>query len=896
MVVFGAGKYLHEILDKETSLTCEIERLLDTNETYIGKCLRAGLPVVERLGVLMTLQPGTKIYVTETSRLNEVRNIVASLRSDLQCVAFEDIVREKQEVSRRKSLVRQNSRKRRRVFWGVKNTEVNRYRPFERDDIFVEEDKSLHGDWRLGLPICSPEVLRGRQGQDFIIVLPFDYSRIKQKLEREYGLHEYEDFVSENEFWEQAEQTVGIRPSVDVKALLSKGESPKVSVLMPSLNVAPYIRQAVESVQKQTLRDLEIICIDAGSTDGTLEVLRELAADDDRIRILNSPVRSYGYQMNMGLAAAKGEYIGIVETDDWVQPEMYMEEYLAAIAQDAEVVKADYWIFKGEAGQEEFKYQKLIDLSEAAHYYGKLLSLRRDKISLYFGNVTWTGLYKRTFLEKHNIRWHESPGAAFQDNGFWFLVMAQAERIIILPRAYYMLSSDSGKSMVHDSQNIHTMFREYAYIKSSLEQNRVEDLWREFYIAQYTYCLWYLDTIAEELRQEYTRYLVEEFHADITVHNITVEMLEEGNFCKMQKLAAEQEEHECARICPATEPKSATEKTSISSINKRQEGQSLVSVLVPVCNVEKYLGKCIESLLRQTLTNIEIICIDDGSTDNSPEILDWYADQADNLTVIHKPNSGYGASMNLGLAKARGKYIGIVESDDFAEKDMFERLYLEAEHCQADVAWANMYFHVGGKDKYFENLARTPYGQIFTWRECPAIFYTMPAIWSGLYRTDFLREHGIDFLETPGASYQDTGFRFKAMISAERMCSLREALLHYRYDNPNASVKSSGKIFCVSDEYEAIWDYVRNHGKGCVGVGPYVAYQQFESYRWNLARLDYPAQQQFFPRIVHDFRRLEREGMLQRNVWEAEGTWSRVTHLVRTGTPLLEKDKKRLRI
>ena len=98
---------------------------------------------------------------------------------------------------------------------------------------------------------------------------------------------------------------------------------PKVSVIMPSLNVVQYIQECMESVVRQTLSDIEIICVDAGSTDGTLEILQEFAKKDQRISIIVSDKKSYGYQMNLGLKAAKGEYIGIVETDDFIEPNMY---------------------------------------------------------------------------------------------------------------------------------------------------------------------------------------------------------------------------------------------------------------------------------------------------------------------------------------------------------------------------------------------------------------------------------------------------------------------------------------------------------------------------------------------------------------------------------------------
>ena len=125
----------------------------------------------------------------------------------------------------------------------------------------------------------------------------------------------------------------------------------KVSIIMPSLNVASYSRETMDSVISQTLKESEIICVDAGSTDGTLEILKEYASSDDRIRVILSEKKSYGYQMNLGISAATGEYIGIVETDDYVEPDMYEKLFDAAEKNYADIVKGAFDLFtKGSDG------------------------------------------------------------------------------------------------------------------------------------------------------------------------------------------------------------------------------------------------------------------------------------------------------------------------------------------------------------------------------------------------------------------------------------------------------------------------------------------------------------------------------------------------------------------
>lgn len=122
---------------------------------------------------------------------------------------------------------------------------------------------------------------------------------------------------------------------------MDKEKLAKVAVIIPSLNSARYIDECIQSVQNQSLKDLQILCVDAKSEDGTLEILAHYAKNDDRIQIILSDKKSYGYQMNLGIKAAKAEYIGIVESDDYIKARMYEELYSLAKAKDCEVVKSD---------------------------------------------------------------------------------------------------------------------------------------------------------------------------------------------------------------------------------------------------------------------------------------------------------------------------------------------------------------------------------------------------------------------------------------------------------------------------------------------------------------------------------------------------------------------------
>lgn len=231
-----------------------------------------------------------------------------------------------------------------------------------------------------------------------------------------------------------------------------------------------------------------------------------------------------------------------------------------------------------------------------------------------------------------------------------------------------------------------------------------------------------------------------------------------------------------------------------------------ISVVVPVYNVEKYLKECIDSIINQTLEDIEIICVNDGSKDSSLEILNDYAKKDSRIIVINKSNSGYGHTMNMGLNAATGEYVGIIESDDFADKNMFEDLYKLAKEYDADIVKGDWY-NYWSKNKFARKNNRISSAKalkLTNSKQDKSLLRINPSVWSAIYKKEFLNKYNIRFLETPGASYQDLAFSFKIFALAERVILTDKAYLYYRQDNMNSSVKSKTKVYCVCDEYEEI--------------------------------------------------------------------------------------------
>lgn len=297
-----------------------------------------------------------------------------------------------------------------------------------------------------------------------------------------------------------------------------------------------------------------------------------------------------------------------------------------------------------------------------------------------------------------------------------------------------------------------------------------------------------------------------------------------------------------------------------------------VSVLIPIYNVERYLEQCLESLRGQTYGDFEAICINDGSTDGSRAIIQRFLDADPRFRVIDKENSGYGGSMNRGLDAASGRYVAILESDDLYEPDALAVLHEAAEKNSAEVVKANFNLYWSRPEErreLFRVVDTSEEGRTLRPLDDLAIFFRKPSIWSGLYRRDFLTANDIRFLETPGASYQDSGFNFKVWAAAEQASFVGAPVLNYRQDNEGSSVNNPGKVFCVCDEYASMEEFVR--ARGSADERRLLAILQrmkLDSYLWNYDRLAPELRPAFVERAAEEFRAAFKRGEVDLALFE----------------------------
>ena len=244
-----------------------------------------------------------------------------------------------------------------------------------------------------------------------------------------------------------------------------------------------------------------------------------------------------------------------------------------------------------------------------------------------------------------------------------------------------------------------------------------------------------------------------------------------------------------------------------------------VSVIMPVYNAEKYLKQAVESVLNQTLTDVELIAIDDGSTDKSFSILEKYAKKDPRVVILKQKNAGPGLARNKGIAKAKGEYISFLDSDDFFELDMLEKMYKKAKRQQLDIIFCRFWLY-NNRTKTDEpvnfdvHIPLLPYEDVFSADSCPDVILNIciTAVWSSLYRRQFIFDNRLAF--SNATRVEDNLFAQCSMAMAKRISFLNEHLIHYRrFFNTSLTDKVETfwkNSFIVHNEVQ---QYLKEHNK-----------------------------------------------------------------------------------
>lgn len=302
--------------------------------------------------------------------------------------------------------------------------------------------------------------------------------------------------------------------------------------------------------------------------------------------------------------------------------------------------------------------------------------------------------------------------------------------------------------------------------------------------------------------------------------------------------------------------------------------KSKVSVVIPIYNVKKYIKTCMESLLQQDYKNIEIICIDDGSTDGTAEILDKYCKNP-NIKILHKKNTGYGNSMNIGISMATGEYISILEPDDFLGQGAISTI-MKIFESESDLDFVKCDYACiqgeGKSQKIYPTVImpdKSFYNRVLMQPDIIELTLGKVAHWSAIYRKSFLEENHITFNETPGASYQDSGFWFQAMMRAKKVYLSDKYFYYYRSDNPGSSMNNPDKVYCVNEEYDYIESKISEYSVD-LDVFSYYTVCRLTSVKATYSRIKNEYRYAYLKRCQRDFKRMKEQGKLSDKLLNAE--------------------------
>ena len=571
----------------------------------------------------------------------------------------------------------------------------------------------------------------------------------------------------------------------------------KVSIIIPVYNAEKYLGKCLESLLSQTLQEMEIICVDDGSSDGSPEILKRFQERDGRVRILTQENQYAGAARNNGMKEAQGEYLLFLDADDFFENTLLEKVYNQGKKMEADIV-----LFGAK------QYNDKTGIVSPASWYFKRDALPREnpfsgktENTDVFALVTpapWTKLFRREFVEKQGLSFQGLQNS--NDVYFVLTALALAEKITYVDEelVFYRVGM---KGSLQGSKSLHPdcFIEAYAGVYHELQRRGIYERYEEgFMNILLSGCAHNLRTVTDwELRRRICERMAESEFAEMGLMERREEYFrrkEDFVFVNGILNAFEWEAQHQKRLLP-TEP-------VIIRKAENDIGIPRVSVIIPVYNVEKYLRECLDSIVNQTLREIEIICVDDGSTDGSPEILREYGEKDCRITIISQENRGISSARNHGADIASGEYFYFMDGDDILERDALSRLYQLSEEKSLDVLYfdGESFFETEElkeiKKNYITYYARKgDYSRVMTG---PQMLHEMIAM--DEYRSSLClqfissvhyRQENLRFEE--GIIGEDNIFTFQCIMPAHRVYHMKEAFFHRRVRG-NSVMTSAGKF------------------------------------------------------------------------------------------------------
>lgn len=428
--------------------------------------------------------------------------------------------------------------------------------------------------------------------------------------------------------------------------------APFVSVIIPVYNAEKYLRECLDSVVDQSLREIEIICVDDGSTDGSPAILAEYAARDPRVRVITQENAGVGPARNAGIRAARGEFVAFIDPDDLLPDEsVYEALYLWAKEKRVRVCGGGVCSLAND-GKRYFpdaSWGANVDQAFPREGFMRFADWQFD-----YGFYRY--IFERRLLLDDEIFF--PPYIRYQDPPFCARALEAAGEFYALRRTTYVFR-DWHTPDYTDRRRVCDQLRGIRdQLKFSRERGYAKLHWLQIH------------RLFEEFKPHVLALAEREKNGeDVPADQSAIALLKEID--------------ELADVRLARRHSADTPYYSVDAEFLHPEIK--VSVIIPVYNVEKYLRQCLDSVVNQTLKEIEIICVDDGSTDSSPQILEEYAAKDPRIRVIRQNNLGTSQTRKNGVAASRGAFLMFLDGDDEFVSTACEKALSAASRSGADI-------------------------------------------------------------------------------------------------------------------------------------------------------------------------------------------------------------------
>lgn len=451
-----------------------------------------------------------------------------------------------------------------------------------------------------------------------------------------------------------------------------------ISVIVPVYNTAQYIRDCVKSVLEQSHASLELLLIDDGSNDDSVRICEALADSDHRICLLHQDHRGVSAARNEGIRRAKGKYLFFLDSDDKIHTELLKNLYVL-LEQNDTVMATEYYCSSDDYWEEQLKWTEYFEPEDLCTYLSNR-ELAGEFVYERYGGFSGIGgkMVRRDMAE---LLYFDETLTNGEDTKFIYQLSEQgADAAILHKQWYYYRKHDSNASKSFTVPAVQGRLQVIQYIRDrGVENGNLEQavIWERYFVKRITE--WYVsgrETRNEELMR-YAKQLAEEEKRRELFRQID-QRVQKDFYLAFYRYPIHWIRKELLKgLTDGKETQKLAGKKGYFQ-KKVRKNLGIISVVIPIYNAERYIRQCLWSVHCQTYVDLEIIVIDDGSTDRSLEICKEMGEKDSRIVVFSQERGGMAAARNHGLDIATGKYVFFLEGEDAIHPLLLEELIRQA--------------------------------------------------------------------------------------------------------------------------------------------------------------------------------------------------------------------------